>query len=101
MLNRRKVLKTMAFGVNATSSGAWLRVAPASSKRPLRVGAPFSFPATDTGAWAKKQEAPDISRNDRDYIRAIVAAVKENGLIFADVMKLTRPKELILGDEQS
>ena len=64
-----------------------------SSKRPLRVGAPFSFPSTDPAAWAKKTRelnngavyAPDISLNDRDYIRAIIAAVKENGLIFAEV----------------
>ena len=64
-----------------------------SSKHPLRVGAPFSFPATDPAAWAKKARelsngavnAPGMSLNDRDYIRAIVAAVKENGLIFAEV----------------
>ena len=64
-----------------------------SSKRPLRVGAPFSFPATDPVAWAKKARelgngavyAPGMSLNDRDYIRTIVAAVKDNGLIFAEV----------------
>jgi len=64
-----------------------------SSKHPLRVGAPFSFPTTDPAAWAKKARelgngavyAPDISLNDRDYISAITAAVKVNGLIFAEV----------------
>ena len=93
MINRRKALKTMALGVIGASCGAWLHAAPSSSKRPLRVGAPVSFPATDPVAWAKKAReqrngavnAPKMSIDDKEYIRAIIAAVKDNGLIFAEV----------------
>ena len=93
MLNRRKALKTMALGAIGASAGTWLHAAQSSSNRTLRVGAPFSFPATDPVAWAKKARelrngavyVPNMSLDDKDYIRAIVAAVKENGLIFAEV----------------
>jgi len=93
MINRRKALKTLASGVFGASIGTWLHAAKLPSSRLLRVGAPFSFPATDPMAWARKARelcnravyVPEMSLNDKDYIRAIVAAVKQNGLIFAEV----------------
>ena len=95
-LNRRKVLKTMAFGViGASAATTWLHAAQPSSKskRFLRVGIPFSYPATDPMAWARKAKelqnkavyVPEMSLDDKDYIRAIVTAVEENDLIFAEV----------------
>jgi len=100
MTSRRNFIqKVVAAGVVSTMPRNFFAQKEAvtqnmiASKHPLRVGAPFSFPATDPVAWAKKARelgngavyAPSMSLNDRDYIRAIVEAVKANGLIFAEV----------------
>jgi sugar phosphate isomerase/epimerase len=94
LITRRKALKTIALGIAGTTvAGTWLHARQHSSKRALRVGMPFSFPATDPVAWANKARElglgavypPGMSLDDKDYIRAIMAAVKEHGLVFAEV----------------
>ena len=90
MTTRRKFIQQavaagVAYGIphHLLARGETVSQNLISSKRPLRVGTPFSFPATDSVAWAKKARelsngavyAPDMSLKDRDYICAIVAAV--------------------------
>ena len=93
-MNRRNALLTMvAGGAIAASGHNWLHASNLSWKRPLRIGGPVSFSTADPFAWAQKAKelqygavyAPEMSLNDKEYIRSFVTAVKENSLIIAEV----------------
>lgn len=97
MINRRNMLKTLALGAVAGSFGSVFgaeeKQIANSLKHPVRLGGPVFFSDEDPVAWAQKARetgyravyAPKVNLDDKDRIKAVVATVRENDLVIAEV----------------
>ena len=92
-MNRRNMLKIVALGAVCGSKKVNARAEAVPMKHPVRVGGPLFFSEDDPAAWARRARemryravyAPKVALDDKERIKAIVQAVRENDLVIAEV----------------
>ena len=92
-MKRRIALKTMALGAAFGTFAQTMLAEETPAKRPVRLGGPAFVSDADPEEWAQQHVnlcyraayAPNVDLNDKDRIKAIVAAVKKRDLVIAEV----------------